>query len=108
MTQAIRIVDQNDPPAIGSYLPHSWHNHLECDWIEDGQDIELDGTCGFEVQTPGDPASMLSALGFAGSQWPGKQLIALIEGLRGESDVPEDGGISVRGAQVLALFWWDI
>lgn len=104
--QAIRKVPESEIPAIGSALPNSWHNASECDWVE--EDTELDGTCGFEIQHPGDPESFRTALDFAASQWPGRTLIALIEGQRGDSDVPEDGGCCVRGAVVIGLFWWEL
>lgn len=103
--QAVRIVNPNNPPAVDSILPPSWHPVSDCDWV--CEDTELDGACGFELGHRDDPDSLIDALGYAGCYWPGRQLFALIEGYRGESNIPEQGACTVCDARVIGLFWWE-
>jgi hypothetical protein len=92
-----------EPDArIGDVLPNSWHNAVECDWVD--EDTELDGTCCFFLNHA-DMESLESALSYASSYWPGLKRIALIGSNQiGTTDVPEDGAHCLCDAVVLAVW----
>lgn len=100
----VRLLDSSrELPAIGSALPNSWHNALDCDWID--ENTEIDGTCCFELQSP-DEAGLRDALGYMDCCWVGTKIVALIgsNSKNHDAEIPEEGSAALRNPVVLAIW----
>lgn len=98
---AVRALLNGAVVVVGDSLANSWHPAGEVPGFD--EETELDGTAGFEITDPSEiPSAVRSAKWFFGAQ--AVQFAVIVGDGVGDSYMPEDGGILIRNAKVVAVF----